>query len=30
MTNKKIINAMLAKWEEEHADEWAKYEVGCY
>jgi hypothetical protein len=29
MTNKEIINAMVAQWEEEHADIWAKYEVGC-
>jgi hypothetical protein len=29
MTNKEIINAMVAQWEEEHADAWAKYEIGC-
>ena len=29
MINKEIINAMVAQWESEHADEWAMYEVGC-
>ena len=30
MTNKEIINALVAQWEEEHADPWAQYEVGLY
>jgi hypothetical protein len=29
MTNKEIINAIVAQWEEENADTWAKYEIGC-
>lgn len=29
MTNKEMINAMVTQWEEEHADIWAKYEIGC-
>ena len=29
MTNKEMINAMVAQWESEHADAWAKYEIGC-
>lgn len=29
MTNKEIINAIIAQWEEEHADTWARYEIGC-
>ena len=29
MTNKEIINAMVAQWEEENADTWARYEIGC-
>ena len=29
MTNKEIINAMVAQWEEENADIWAKYEISC-
>ena len=29
MTNKEIINAIVAQWEMEHADQWAQYEIGC-
>ena len=29
MTNKKMINAMVAQWEQENADTWARYEIGC-
>ena len=29
MTNKEMINAMVAQWEQENADIWARYEVGC-
>ena len=29
MTNKKMINAMVAQWEQENADLWARYEIGC-
>lgn len=29
MTNKEIINAIVAQWEMEHADPWAQYEIGC-
>ena len=29
MTNKEMINAMVAQWENEQADAWARYEIGC-
>lgn len=29
MTDKEIVNAIVEQWEIEHADPWAKYEVGC-
>ena len=29
MTNKEMINAMVAQWEQENADTWARYEIGC-
>ena len=29
MTNKEMINAMVAQWEQENADIWARYEIGC-
>ena len=29
MTNKEIINAMVAQWENEHKDIWIEYEIGC-
>jgi hypothetical protein len=29
MTNKEIIDLIIAQWEEENADTWARYEIGC-
>lgn len=29
MTNKGIMREMVAQWEQEHADIWAYYEIGC-
>ena len=29
MANKDIIKEMVAQWEQEHADLWVYYEIGC-
>ena len=29
MANKNIIREKVAQWEEEHADLWVYYEIGC-
>ena len=29
MTNKEMINAIIEQWEQENADSWARYEIGC-
>jgi len=30
MTNNEIIEMIVAQWEKDNADQWAKYEIGCY
>lgn len=30
MANKEMLLAMAKQWEDEHADKWAEYEIGCY